>query len=532
MLISAFATPFLPFRASPVPRVSSPTSSLLKHRTHFPTYHCCHTSPQYPSPALGTSVEKHSCSRGADDGAQLASDELRSSGFPQGQFRVQWKDVLDVFADFGIKDPALSHVTQNIGASAILKMDAQMTRSVLSYLTEYLALTEMHLTRILLYRPEILYCVQTVRKAVHALETAELKLKDIRQIVLRWPGLLTLEETRINRPVAFLRSHWVGFPNVYLRSLLRRVPWVLLYNIDTEMAPAVAFLRETLMISDSVSIDPVIRACPLLLGTPRIGMQEVVKFLTLKLNLSNETVASMIKSYPPVLTCSLEHDIEPMFQYMTKEVQLDIPHFASIVRSFPAVLTLDVENDVEVVVDFFKNRGIRNIARIVTRLPPILGYDLETNILPKMQYIENELGLSSFDVLKFPGFFSYPLMECIEPRTKFLLAKGVSIAQIGLNFVLPLTEISFCSRIAQCPASEYRAFRKAYIARRWKEIALRETELGVTNPAIRERAEDTQKSLRDGFLATEASEVTVELGKRHKKRPKAKSSRMPWKELL
>lgn len=424
----------------------------------------------------------------------------------------------------------LSGLTRRLGVSALLSLDAERVKATLSYLTEYLALEEAHLKHVALHRPYILDCRQPVEKAVHALERAGLKLEDIRRIVLKWPGLLMLKEARINRAVAFLRSYWIGFSDPYLRSLLRRAPWILVYDIDTEMAPAVSFLRETLTLSDSVPIDYYVRACPLLLGTSRWTMRSVVTFLTQQVGLSNVEVISVIKSFPPILTCSVEDDLEPVFQYLIEELKLDTLSLAKAIRAFPALLTLNVESDIHAVVNFFKSRGIRNIARIVSRLPPILGYDLEADIIPKMQYIENELRLSSFDVLQFPGYFSYSLTRCIEPRTKFLLARGRFVTQAGLNLILSLTDEGFCSRIVQCPVSQYYAFRKAYFARKLKREEPPRTEISAARPLLQQRGENTRIIPDSVSVAAQPREQTVRAVKR-RKRFKAKSSRMPWKEL-
>lgn len=38
----------------------------------------------------------------------------------------------------------------------------------------------------------------------------------------------------------------------------------------------------------------------------------------------------------------------------------------------------------------------------------------------QMDYLVEDMGLSVYDVLTFPAYFSYPLDSVIEPRTEFL----------------------------------------------------------------------------------------------------------------
>lgn len=42
-----------------------------------------------------------------------------------------------------------------------------------------------------------------------------------------------------------------------------------------------------------------------------------------------------------------------------------------------------------------------------------------------MDYLVENMGLSVYDVLTFPAYFSYPLDTVIEPRTEFLNIRWV-----------------------------------------------------------------------------------------------------------
>lgn len=44
-------------------------------------------------------------------------------------------------------------------------------------------------------------------------------------------------------------------------------------------------------------------------------------------------------------------------------------------------------------------------------------------VLRQMDYLVEEMGLSVYDVLTFPAYFSYPLDTVIEPRTEFLIIR-------------------------------------------------------------------------------------------------------------
>ena len=89
---------------------------------------------------------------------------------------------------------------------------------------------------------------------------------------------------------------------------------------------------------------------------------------------------------------------------------------AKICRAFPSLLGLNAEQHFDPTVQFLSSIGVVNIGRYVQRLPPVLGYDVDTNLIPKWNYLRDELKLSAYDVTRFPAYFSYPLDKIIMPR--------------------------------------------------------------------------------------------------------------------
>lgn len=414
-----------------------------------------------------------------------------------------------------------------LSVSALLRLDAGTVRAVLDFLAERAHLSSVQRARVVAQRPDLLRAVAPLATAHAALAAAGLRPPDFRRVVFRWPGLLLLDPARIARAAAFLRAPSVGLAPPHLRALLRRAPWVLVYDVDADMAPAVAFLRRTLDIPDDAPLHGVVLASPLLLGTSPACMRDVVDFLRDAVSLDQQMMAATLRSFPPLLTCSVEQSLRPAVEFLKTELGLQVA-LSKVVRAFPTVLTLDVEANMRVVVDYFRGRGVVNVGRIVTLLPPILGYDLETNIIPKMEYVEKELGLSSYDILGFPGYFSYSLEKCIEPRTKFLQARRQSVTESGLNLALSLTDEDFCKRIAGVPVSHYYSFRKAYRQRK-AEGDVHEGQGGADPEYGETFAENTgtvRRTSRDSSWENPEQD-----NKRRKRRFRATLSRMPWNEL-
>lgn len=528
MAAAAFAPPPLPFASSTWASRCTPRRSRTPLR---PTHVCCLIPPQVPSARTAQilAVEERFRALGADSAADLAYVSLSSGSTNLDHSLPNGSRVLDAFASRSIIGTVLSHIAQRLGVPDLLCLDPAYVGTVLEYLSSYLNLSDVERNRVITRRPDIFKYPEPVQKAVEALEETGLQLRDINNVVQRWPGLLLLDARRITRIAAFLRSSRVGFSKLHLRSLLRRAPWILVYDIDADMTPAVLYLRRVLCVEETAHVDQYLRASPLLLGTSPAAMQQVVHFLTDIVGLDSAMLSATLRSFPPLLTCSVDVNLGPAAQFLANDLSLEPEELQKVVRAFPTVLTLDIECDMREVVNYFRRKGVINVGRIVNRLPPILGYDLETNIMPKMEYLENELGLSSFDILRFPGYFSYSLEKCVEPRTKFLQAKGCSLTQPGLNMALGLTDEDFCERIALVPVSQYYAFRKAYLQKKSKDQ--RHVQLRNENAKqLDSRGAGNEDVCRTTAPAS-SSGGSNRPTKRRKRRFRATLSRMPWKEL-
>lgn len=56
----------------------------------------------------------------------------------------------------------------------------------------------------------------------------------------------------------------------------------------------------------------------------------------------------------------------------------------TLARAFPSLLGLERERHMNGVVLYLKKLGVQNVGRFVSRLPPVLGYDVNTNLAPKV----------------------------------------------------------------------------------------------------------------------------------------------------
>lgn len=309
------------------------------------------------------------------------------------------------------------------------------------------------------------------------------------------------------------------FPPHLVVSLIRRAPWFLDHDVDSEIVPVVNWLHEFI---PSKSLYTILLANPILVRKSRGSLFASYQFLGKVILLDDLQRIAAVRSFPHLLTCAVDTVLQPAFEYLTRNIAIRRIHVGKMVRAFPSILTLDVDTAMKPVIQYFHNRGVRNVARIVRRLPPILGYDIKTNIDPKMRFILDDLRLDTFHVLIFPGLFSYSLEKRIKPRTRLLLILGKPISKIGLGLVISSTDEEFCTRVANVPLRIYAAYYRTVVGNTGKQTQ-------SSNRSARAKSRRSKSSM--DRLDASHGPGTEERSVWGKKRFRATLKRIPRNEL-
>jgi hypothetical protein len=98
---------------------------------------------------------------------------------------------------------------------------------------------------------------------------------------------------------------------------------------------------------------------------------------------SQEDTPRVLQTFPLLLGVPLER-MKAVCTFLTVEVSISCGDLAKIIRAFPSLLGLEPEVHMVSVVNYLRKLGVQNIGRFVSRLPPVLGYDVETTLVPKM----------------------------------------------------------------------------------------------------------------------------------------------------
>lgn len=464
------------------------------------------------------------------DGAAADARAVFASSQSALALPLTWPGVLHALAAAAIVATPLSRLVSRLGLVPLLSLQPCHVVAVVHQLSADLLLTYAQRVRLLSHFPVLLVCgAAHIARSATALRALGLDVRDVRRIALRWPRALYLDGARINRVARFLMRPPAALPAGRLVSMLRRAPWVLALDVDSNLAPVLSWLAEY---APPAPLYPILLANPPLLATKRASLFAARDFLLRNVLLSHKDVVAIFHTFPPILTCSVEAILSPALDALRHVVGIADHDVPKIVRAFPAVLTLDPERTIRPVVNYLHQTGIRNVARVVKRIPPILGYDVETNIRPKMNYLLNELKLTHVQILLFPAVFAYSLEERIKPRTRFLFLMRTPVSDVGLNYAVSLPDEEFCSRVVKVPLRSYRLFYQYLTNAKASRSRGRSRTAGSSNKRKHRKQRNSQDASYDFQMPLD--DDTTEIPEDRiwgKKRFRSTLIRIPWSDL-
>lgn len=441
-----------------------------------------------------------------ETGQQQQGDEV-ASGAPLGEqqptahaakpARASRTEVTQLFIDFGMNASLANLVVQRLLPAPSLLAFPQYCQAVNSSLSVFVdaGLQPVDVAEMLLRCPQLI----GPRAAVRAMQTlclvrTALKLRryDVRRLARNEPDLLLLAQEQladtietlgelgliganlkltffaypallsksrrtIQRVCAVLTHKLVGFKTRQLGSLVRHAPWVFDADVHGQIQPAIA-----LLLSYRVHrLETVIRAYPeVLISDVETELRPRLEFLS-EIGVTDDELPLVVASFPLLLGLDVETRMRPVASYLL-QLKIDFRDVAKICRAFPSLLGLDCQQHFDPSVAFLNEIGVVNVARFVQRLPPVLGYDVESNLRPKWEYLTKELQMSVYDVTRFPAYFSYPLDRIIMPRMAYLARERQRTSVWSLSTVLTPSDAEFADRVAKSTVEEYQSFCQSY----------------------------------------------------------------------
>ena len=144
---------------------------------------------------------------------------------------------------------------------------------------------------------------------------------------------------RAQRVIDFLCTPYVGFEYTNIRRFLRRAPFVLLYDIDSDMVPAIEWIKHT-VIAPHTTPEYYIRGIPQVLGTSVDQLDALHDFLREEVELTENMMRVAVRVFPSMLTFSIDKRLRPALKFLLQDLAISKASIARVVQAFPAVLTL------------------------------------------------------------------------------------------------------------------------------------------------------------------------------------------------
>ena len=123
-------------------------------------------------------------------------------------------------------------------------------------------------------------------------------------------------------------------------------------------------------------------------------------------------------------------------EFLCKEVGLNTWQVAKVIAKSPPVLGYSVEANLKPTVDWIQGLGLSQsqVAKVIARCPQVLGYSVEANLKPTVDWIQG-LGLSQSQVAKviatFPPMLGLSIETNLKPTVDWIKGLGLSQSQVA-----------------------------------------------------------------------------------------------------
>ncbi|XP_031284289.1 transcription termination factor MTERF5, chloroplastic-like isoform X3 [Pistacia vera] len=195
-----------------------------------------------------------------------------------------------------------------------------------------------------------------------------------------------------------------------------------------DLRPQFLYLLELGM--DLEQIKVITRRCPDFGYCSLEGkIKPLVEFL-LDLGVPKSDIPKILIQRPSLCSVSLSENLIPTMMFL-EDLGVDKDQWAKVIYRFPGLLTHSRQK-FQAIVDFLYELGLssESIGKILTRWPKIVGYSVEENLRPTVEYFRS-LGVDvSILLRKSPLTLGHSIEGNLKPVTDFFLAKGYSVEEI------------------------------------------------------------------------------------------------------
>lgn len=174
------------------------------------------------------------------------------------------------------------------------------------------------------------------------------------------------------------------------------------------------------------------------LRDPKTELLPVAVYIMERMHVPKLFIGKMFYRCPKILLLKVENLIE--HHKFLDSLGLNV---GKAVKNNPGLLALNIEEKLIPKMEFFLKLGVEKekVNFMFQRYPALFVYGLESNIIPKVDYLLNEMDRTLDEVVNFPQYFGYSLDGKIRKRYEYL--KSIGKSDMSLMKILVYAEDKF-----------------------------------------------------------------------------------------
>ncbi|KNC52328.1 uncharacterized protein AMSG_01160, partial [Thecamonas trahens ATCC 50062] len=269
-------------------------------------------------------------------------------------------------------------------------------------------------------------------------DSLNLHTAKLRALVAAAPPLLGYELEHTVKPKVEWLASYLGLSLPDVGVAVTRFPLVLGYSLEERLRPRVAELEARGLSRDVVA--RMVKTYPQLFSMPAATVAAKLAFLASDLGLTVAEQTRVLSSNPNIMGRSVEDHLRPWVSFCSglpsegppgpvAGLGMSQADMRRMAVHFPQALGYSVERNVIPTMQYFADEwGVPHpdLKRLLTLYPRTLGLSVETNLKPKAAYFTDTLGLSPDQlrdlVLDFPPLLGYSLESNIKAKVDVLTA--------------------------------------------------------------------------------------------------------------
>ncbi|XP_078437946.1 mitochondrial transcription termination factor family protein [Wolffia australiana] len=191
-------------------------------------------------------------------------------------------------------------------------------------------------------------------------------------------------------------------------------------------------LKEKILCMEMMGIDSgrALSLNPALRSTPLDSLHVIISFLLTK-GIHHKDLARIFGMCPAALTAEPRRDLAPVFNFLAAELAVPSAAFRRVINKCPRLLVCSVPDQLIPALVFLKRLGFKDMEGLAYHDPVLLASSVEKTLLPKLEFLEREVGEGKEMVVRCPALFTFSVENNLRPKLGYLVEEmGRDVAEV------------------------------------------------------------------------------------------------------